>query len=257
MIYIGTTGWDFKFWKGSFYPEKIDNKLKYYSKISAFTELRSTYTRIPSEEKVLSWFNNSPDNFIFVSRMLKDVTHNEDYVVDEEKITAFFDAFKPLAQKHQMTMVHFPMHFQRNGTTEEFLLAVLDKINEQFDGQILVEAPNRSWQKVDIRDELSKRSACLVGNDRRPIPSLMRSKSVYYLRLLGDKRTVPKEKFGKNPLDRDDDIKYWAEHIQFIDKQTDAVFVTMDNHFSGNAIEDAKLMANWLSKLNCKSNGFE
>jgi len=256
MIYIGTTGWDYKFWNKSFYPESIDKKLPFYSEISAFTELRSTYTEIPSEQKVLNWFNATPESFIFVSRLLRTIIDTNDLSINESLIEEFFSAFAPLGNKHQMTLLHFPMKFQKNEETETFLYDLLTTVGKAYSGQLLVEAPNRSWQKIEVRDELAKRSACLVGNDRRPIPSLMRDKSVYYLRLMGDKRTVPRDEFGENPLDRDDDIHSWADHIKFIDSNTEAVFVAIDNHFSGNAIADSKLMATTLQNINASYKGF-
>jgi len=192
-----------------------------------------------------------------VARMLKKVTYDPNMEIKSELIKEYFDAFQPLDNKFQMVHLHFPMKFQRGNESSEFLLSLLDEVHSQFNGQILVEAPNRSWQKVEVKEQLQERSACLVGNDRRPIPSLMRDPSVYYLRLLGDKRTVPRSEFGEDPMDRDDDIKFWAEHMKFLDKKHESVFVAIDNHFSGNSIDDAYLMAKHLKQFNIKTKGFQ
>lgn len=257
MIHIGCTGWDFDHWEGSFYPRGIEDRLKFFSKIASFTELRTTYNRLPTEDEVLNWYSSSPDNFIFVARMNKKITYNSDMEIDEKFIERYFEALKPLDNKLQMVLLHFPMKFQKGKNSFDFLKELTEVISSYFSGQILVEAPNRSWQKIEVRNELKEKSACLVGNDRRPIPALMRDPDVYYLRLLGDKRTVPRSEFGENPLDRDDDIKYWAEHLQFLDKKQKSIFVSIDNHFSGSSIEDAYLLAKWLRKLNIKSKGFK
>lgn len=257
MIFIGTTGWLFEFWDDTFYPPQFEGeRLSYFSGVSGFTEIRSSFQQLPKEERVHRWYSQTPEDFIFVSRMSKKVTFNPKLEVIEEDIKQYFDAFKPLDSKHQMVLLHFPMKFQKGPQSVEFLVNILEGIHSQFNGNILVEAPNRSWQKPDIKELLHERSACLVGNDRRPIPSLMRDPEVYYLRLLGDRRTVPKSSFGKQALDRNDDIKFWAQHLKFVDKSTKIVFVTVDNHFSGSATDDAYLMADWFEKLNVKYKGF-
>jgi uncharacterized protein YecE (DUF72 family) len=258
VVYLGTTGWDFDFWQGSFYPKEArTDRLSYFSKIAGFTELRSTFSQIPKEAKVLKWYNNSPDDFMYVAPMLKKVTYDQNMEVKSEEIKEFLDAFTPLDTKLQMIMLHFPMKFQRGKGSTEFLIKILEEVHSQFSGHILVEAPNRSWQKVEVKKQLQEYSACLVGNDRRPIPALMRDPQLYYIRLLGDKRTVPRSEFGEDPMDRDADIKFWAEHMQFLNKNHDAIFVTIDNHFSGHAVEDAYLLANKLKQLNIKTKGFQ
>jgi hypothetical protein len=63
--YVGTSGYSYKEWKGSFYPEKIPAKdmLPYYSSQLQAVELNNTFYRLPQPSMVESWKAQVPENF--------------------------------------------------------------------------------------------------------------------------------------------------------------------------------------------------
>src|SRR4026207_2365290 len=67
MIYVGTSGYSYKEWKGSFYPEKIAPKdmLAYYASRLQAVELNNTFYRLPQPGMVESWKSQVLDNFRF------------------------------------------------------------------------------------------------------------------------------------------------------------------------------------------------
>jgi len=255
MIHIGTTGWDYTFWDKEFYPKKIVKKLPYYSKISAFTELRSTYTQLPSTDKVRTWATSTPDDFMFISRMSRDIL--SDRTIDETAISHFFDSLGGLDNKHQMSMLHFSSKFQRDETSEEYLTKLLECIEKSFSGQILLDISNRSWFVEDVKSLLRSHSAALVGTDKRPVATLMKDPDVYYLRLAGDTRTVPQSELGKVSLDRSKEITFWADHLKFLNTKTRSIFIAVDNHFSGNAITDIYQLVEELRRRKLPFTGFK
>ena len=66
-LYVGTSGYSYKEWKGSFYPEKLAARdmLAYYSERLKAVELNNTFYRLPKREMVESWKSHMPDNFRF------------------------------------------------------------------------------------------------------------------------------------------------------------------------------------------------
>ena len=81
MIYVGTSGYSYKEWKGSFYPEKIPAKdmLSYYASRLQAVELNNTFYRLPQKSMIESWKSQVPDELSFLSESLTtDHTFQED-----------------------------------------------------------------------------------------------------------------------------------------------------------------------------------
>jgi uncharacterized protein YecE (DUF72 family) len=76
-LYIGTSGYSYKEWKGSFYPEKILPKqmLSYYASRLRAVELNNTFYRMPQPEMIESWKAQVPENFRFSVKAPQVITH--------------------------------------------------------------------------------------------------------------------------------------------------------------------------------------
>ena len=77
--YLGCSGWSYNEWKGTFYPDGLDNRywLSYYSQIFDFVEIDSTFYRMPSKFMVNNWSKRTPDNFRFAMEFPKVITHDK------------------------------------------------------------------------------------------------------------------------------------------------------------------------------------
>ena len=64
-IYVGTSGYAYKEWKGKFYPEKISPKemLRFYSERLAAVEINNTFYRMPKESVLVSWARTGSGRF--------------------------------------------------------------------------------------------------------------------------------------------------------------------------------------------------
>ncbi len=257
MIFIGTTGWEYPWWTGSFYPSDSNDLLSYFSKISSFAEINSAFMEIPSEELVQEWKIKTPDSFVFSAKMQKIITHNPEMKVDDQFIEEYFNRLGGLNKKLGMVLLQFPVKMQRSPSSQEFVFSVLDQCNNHFNNQLLIEFRNRSWHKEVVKDELDKRNACLVSTDKRPISAVARNQDIYYLRLLGDRNLVPSKEIGKLEISRDNDIKYWANHLEFLSKKHKLVYVAIDNQFSGNSAKAAISLSRELNRLKVDYKGFK
>ena len=76
-LYVGTSGYSYKEWKGSFYPDKISPKemLGYYASRLHAVELNNTFYRMPKPEMIESWKSQVPDNFRFSVKAPQTITH--------------------------------------------------------------------------------------------------------------------------------------------------------------------------------------
>src|SRR5215813_12537967 len=76
-LFVGTSGYSYKEWKGSFYPEKFAAKdmLPYYAERLKAVELNNTFYRLPQRSMVESWKSQVPENFRFSVKASQVITH--------------------------------------------------------------------------------------------------------------------------------------------------------------------------------------
>ena len=76
-IILGTSGWYYPEWEGSFYERGEKRKLRAYSRVFSTVEINSTWYRYPSKGSVLGWLRYSPENFIFTAKLPQVITHTK------------------------------------------------------------------------------------------------------------------------------------------------------------------------------------
>ena len=76
-LWTGTSGFSYKEWKGSFYPEKLpaNKMLAYYSRQLRSVEINNTFYRLPRAELLEKWATQVPDEFSFVLKASRRITH--------------------------------------------------------------------------------------------------------------------------------------------------------------------------------------
>ncbi len=76
-IHIGTSGWHYDHWRGSFYPEGISPAefLKYYADHFQTVEINNSFYRLPEEKTLLRWQETVPASFIFAVKASRFITH--------------------------------------------------------------------------------------------------------------------------------------------------------------------------------------
>lgn len=76
-IYIGTSGWHYKHWKGTFYPKNLKSGdfLQYYSKKFDTVEINNSFYRLPDKKRLLQWKGTVPKSFSFSIKASRYITH--------------------------------------------------------------------------------------------------------------------------------------------------------------------------------------
>ncbi len=76
-FWVGTSGFSYKEWKGSFYPEdlKNDQMLSYYGERLKAVEINNTFYRMPSPKVLVDWGEKVPEDFAFVLKASRKITH--------------------------------------------------------------------------------------------------------------------------------------------------------------------------------------
>jgi uncharacterized protein YecE (DUF72 family) len=76
-LYVGTSGYSYKEWKGSFYPEDLPDKqmLRFYGERFRSVEINNTFYRMPTASVLAAWAAEVPADFKFVLKASQKITH--------------------------------------------------------------------------------------------------------------------------------------------------------------------------------------
>ncbi len=76
-LYVGTSGYSYKEWKGKFYPKDMTEKnmLAYYAERFRAVEINNTFYRMPKPPVLEAWAGEVPADFRFVIKASKFITH--------------------------------------------------------------------------------------------------------------------------------------------------------------------------------------
>src|SRR3954447_4088998 len=115
-VYIGTSGWHYKHWKGLFYPEKLANSklFDYYAERFRTVELNNTFYRLPTESAVDTWRDCAPENFHFAVKGSRFLTHMKKLKDPGPGIANFFERVERLERKLGPVVFQLPPWWEVN-----------------------------------------------------------------------------------------------------------------------------------------------
>ena len=198
-IYVGTSGYAYKEWKGKFYPEKISptEMLHFYSGRLNTVEINNTFYRMPKESVLTSWAEQVPGNFVFALKAPQVITHLKRLRNVSDEAEYLFRTLSVLDKKLGPILFQFPKSFRKDRTVLEDFLALIPA-----DTACAFEFRSPSWLDDEIFDLLrkSESSLCIADADENPVNQIIPTASWGYLRLRRQDYT-------------DTDLSQWMEKI--------------------------------------------
>jgi uncharacterized protein YecE (DUF72 family) len=181
-IRVGTSGFSYKEWKGSFYPEtlKAGEMLRFYAERFGTVEINNTFYRMPSAATLAPWVDQVGDNFQFILKAPQRITHQKRLHGIEDDVAYLFAAAASLGEKLGPVLFQLPPFFKKDlSRLEAFLQLIPPGRRAAF------EFRHESWESGDVHECLRKAGAalCLADTDEAPIETLPVTASWGYLRL--------------------------------------------------------------------------
>ena len=159
----GTSGFSYKEWKGSFYPEKLPaaRMLEYYSRRLDAVEINNTFYRLPRAELLEKWKSQTPEDFAFVLKASRRITHHKRLKDADEPLEYLTrTATEALGAAMGPILFQLPPYLRKDvGRLAEFLETVPDGVRAAF------EFRHESWFGDDTYQALSDGGAALVTAD--------------------------------------------------------------------------------------------
>lgn len=218
-IHIGTSGWSYKHWRGTFYPQelKVKDHFSYYLKNFNTVEINATFYRLPAAATFLNWKKMVPSDFIYVIKASRYITHIKKMHDPAESLAGFMDHVKELGSNLGPILFQLPPFMKCNvPLLERFIAALPQKYRYVF------EFRNSDWYRAEVYAVLKKHNCafCIYELAGHMAPFEVTADFVY-LRLHG-----PGNKYQGSYSDQA--LQKWAgECLKW--SQTKQVFVYFDN----------------------------
>lgn len=198
-ILVGTSGYAYKEWKGSFYPADLpaDAMLRHYAGRLPTVEINNSFYRIPKEKVLLDWAAQVPAEFRFVLKASRRITHINRLTDEDGSLGYFLRTANVLGEKLGPTLFQCPPSLRKDiGRLRDFL----ERVPRTW--RAALEFRHKSWFDDEVYDALRLHDVALVAVDEdEETTPLVPTASWGYLRL---RRTDYQEQ----------ELERWAERIR-------------------------------------------
>ncbi|MBC5826230.1 MAG: DUF72 domain-containing protein, partial [Candidatus Eremiobacteraeota bacterium] len=257
-IYVGTCGFSYRDWIGTFYPTGIAARdmLEYYARHFPVVEIDSTYYAVPKPELFVAMAQRTPDRFRFAVKVPGSVTHvPADVRPPAQDISAFAASLQPLraAGKLAAVLAQFPHGFRPGSASRQRL----DELRGFWpDLPLVAEFRNREWQDARTLRDLARLDIGWCNVDQPHFRSLLRAGSevtsgIGYVRFHGrnyanwwKQARAAHERYSY--LYSPEELVPWTERIADVSRQAKETYVFFNNHHLGQAAVNARQLSDML-----------
>ena len=237
MILIGTSGYNYPEWKGSFYPADLSaaKMLPYYSERFPTVEINYTFYRMPTAKLVTGWAAQVPPQFRFTLKAPRRITHDRRLRDVGDPVRAFCEAAAELGPQLGALLFQLPPNFKKDlALFDEFLGVLPPRVCGAF------EFRNESWLDEEVYARLRERNLalCVADSEKRSTP-VITTADYAYLRLRD-------EGYGE------DDIARWTDTVKELDTRCKDVFVYFKHEEEGKGAMFGQIMMEKLATENRK-----
>ena len=227
MIWVGTSGYNYPEWKGSFYPSDLPTTkmLPYYAARFPSVEINYTFYRMPTEKLVGGWASNTPDPYRLTLKAPRRITHDSRLKNTGELVQGFCRVAASLGPKLGALLFQLPPNLKKD-------LAVFDAFLADLPPRVCAafEFRNTSWFGDEVFERLKARNLALCVSDSEKLSAPVKVTADYaYFRLRDE---------GYKP----DDIARWADTIAQETSACKDVFVYFKHEDEGKGPEFAQLL---------------
>jgi uncharacterized protein YecE (DUF72 family) len=185
-IYIGLSGYSYKPWqgKGRFYPEKLKSAefLRYYAGRFNTVELDGMWYRLPTEQTVQGWLEQTPSSFIFSPKAHRQITHMHRLRPDALIfVKTMLDRLAPVIRQKRLgpILLQLPPNFTRD---DDRLNKFLEQASRTV--RLAIEFRHESWHAPEVEELLRHHGVSWVAADTDEASAQIRDTAEFwYVRL--------------------------------------------------------------------------
>jgi uncharacterized protein YecE (DUF72 family) len=167
-FHVGTSGYSYKEWKGSFYPKDLPAKemLKYYSERFRAVEINGTFYRMPTAAAVSAWADQVPADFQFIIKAPQRITHFQRLRGADESTSQLLEVAGVLKKRLGPLLFQLPGNFKKDISRLRDYLDLLPAKQ-----RVTFEFRHESWFDQEVFDLLSKHKIALCIAEAEDLPN--------------------------------------------------------------------------------------
>ena len=232
-VHVGTSGWNYDHWSGTFYPEGLSREewFDFYRSRFDTVEINNTFYNLPSPETVAQWKDAASEGFRYTIKASRYITHMKKLKDPEASTERFFERMEPLGEKVDIVLFQLPPRWKRNAERLESFLRTLPE-----EWRYAFEFRDESWFHEETYDLLRAHNAafCLYELAGRRSPEVVTGDAVY-IRLHGPEGAY-QGSYSEEELHR------WARKCDSWARDGLEVWVYFDNDDRGFAPANARTL---------------
>jgi uncharacterized protein YecE (DUF72 family) len=228
-VRIGCSGWQYKHWRGDFYPADLPQSrwLEHYARRFETVEINNTFYRLPEAATFEAWRQRAPRRFLYAVKASRFLTHMKKLKDPEAPLELFFSRAQRLGRTFGPVLYQLPPRWPVNLERFEAFLKALPRRRLHA-----IEFREPSWYADEVLSLMARHRAALCLHDMRGSESGQRAVGPFvYVRFHG-----PQKYGGRYP---DATITNWAEWLADRMKDGRRVFAYFNNDTGGHAPRDA------------------
>ncbi|MGE3178314.1 MAG: DUF72 domain-containing protein [Vicinamibacterales bacterium] len=227
MIWIGTSGYNYPEWKGSFYPPDLPatKMLPYYAARFPTVEINYTFYRMPTEKLLAGWAAQTPSPYKLTLKAPRRITHDSRLRNCGDLVRGFCGAAGSLGAKLGALLFQLPPSAKKDlALFDAFLADLPPRVCGAF------EFRHASWHDEEVFARLEARglAVCVADSEKMSTPVRVTADYAYFR--LRDEGYTP------------DDIARWADVIGQTTEGCRDVFVYFKHEDEGKGPEFAALL---------------
>lgn len=159
---IGCSGWQYKHWRGDFYPADlpISRWFAHYALSFDTVEINNSFYRLPSADTFAKWREQAPTHFLYAVKASRFLTHMKKLKDPENPLFRFFDNVKYLGQHLGPILYQLPPRWPLNLERFETFLRALPRGYRHT-----VEFRDPSWYDERVYERLARYNVALCLHD--------------------------------------------------------------------------------------------
>ena len=171
QLRVGCSGWNYKSWKGRFYPADLPASrwLQHYLTVFDTVEVNNTFYRLPEAETFAGWREQTPASFVMAVKASRFLTHMKRLREPEEPLERLFSRAAELGTRLGPVLYQLPGNFSIDlARLEGFLRALPQRPTPRARRllQHVIEFRHPSWYVGDTYRLLEAHGVTLCLHDK-------------------------------------------------------------------------------------------
>jgi uncharacterized protein YecE (DUF72 family) len=230
-VLVGTSGWQYKDWRGRFYPSGLRQAdwLRYYAERFATVEVNNAFYRLPEADTFARWAEQTPDHFVIGLKASRYLTHVKRLKDPIEPVGRIMERASRLGSKLGPILLQLPPNLPAH---LEDLASTLKAFGPHV--RVAVEFRHESWFSQETCELLNEHQAafCLADSPHRKTP-IWRTAEWGYVRF-HEGQASPRPCYGRQALTT------WGKRLTELFGPADDVYAYFNNDPSACAAFNAQ-----------------